>query len=79
MSNISLDKETFYRRMKKLYAAWKAAAADSKSDDTLGKVDCLVSCVGVDEDTLYSKSTALQVCASFITLHVLKLKLLTAE
>lgn len=23
MSNISLDKETFYRRMKKLYAAWK--------------------------------------------------------
>lgn len=23
MSNASLDKETFYRRMKKLYAAWK--------------------------------------------------------
>lgn len=60
MANISLDKETFYRRMKKLYAAWKAAAADSKSDDALAKVDCLVSCVGVDEDTLYSKSTALQ-------------------
>lgn len=60
MSNISLDKDTFYRRMKKLYAAWKASAADSKSDDALAKVDCLVSCVGVDEDTLYSKSTALQ-------------------
>ncbi|CAK1552562.1 unnamed protein product [Leptosia nina] len=60
MSNISLDKETFYRRMKRLYAAWKASAADSKSDDALAKVDCLVSCVGVDEDTLYSKSTALQ-------------------
>ncbi|CAH2086775.1 unnamed protein product [Euphydryas editha] len=60
MSNISLDKETFFRRMKRLYAAWKAAAADSKSDDVLAKVDCLVSCVGVDEDTLYSKSTALQ-------------------
>ncbi|OWR42080.1 FACT complex subunit spt16 isoform X2 [Danaus plexippus] len=60
MSNISLDKETFYRRMKRLYAAWKAAAADSKSDDVLAKCDCLVSCVGVDEDTLYSKSTALQ-------------------
>ncbi|KAG6459246.1 hypothetical protein O3G_MSEX011280 [Manduca sexta] len=60
MSNISLDKDTFYRRMKKLYAAWKAAASDSKSDDALAKVDCLVSCVGVDEDTLYSKSTALQ-------------------
>ncbi|XP_063821539.1 FACT complex subunit spt16 [Ostrinia nubilalis] len=60
MSNISLDKETFYRRMKRLYAAWKAAAADPKSEDALAKVDCLVSCVGVDEDTLYSKSTALQ-------------------
>ncbi|XP_053625747.1 FACT complex subunit spt16 isoform X1 [Plodia interpunctella] len=60
MSNISLDKETFYRRMKKLYAAWKAAAADSKGEDAFSKVDCFVSCVGVDEDTLYSKSTALQ-------------------
>ncbi|CAB3251883.1 unnamed protein product [Arctia plantaginis] len=60
MSNISLDKDTFYRRMKKLYAAWKGAAVDSKGDDALAKVDCLVSCVGVDEDTLYSKSTALQ-------------------
>ncbi|KAJ0180339.1 hypothetical protein K1T71_003743 [Dendrolimus kikuchii] len=60
MSNISLDKEAFYRRMKKLYTTWKTAAADSKSDDVLAKIDCLVSCVGVDEDTLYSKSTALQ-------------------
>ncbi|CAH0718833.1 unnamed protein product, partial [Brenthis ino] len=60
MSNISLDKETFFRRMKRLYAAWKAAASDSKSEDALAKIDCLVSCVGVDEDTLYSKSTALQ-------------------
>ncbi|XP_022118622.2 FACT complex subunit spt16 isoform X2 [Pieris rapae] len=60
MSNISLDKETFYRRMKRLYTAWKAAAVDTKSEDVLAKVDCLVSCVGVDEDTLYSKSTALQ-------------------
>lgn len=39
----------------------QAAASDSKSDDVLSKADCLVSCVGVDEDTLYSKSTALQV------------------
>ncbi|XP_050666094.1 FACT complex subunit spt16 isoform X2 [Leptidea sinapis] len=60
MSNISLDKETFYRRMKRLYAAWKSAANDSNNDDVLAKVDCLVSCVGVDEDTLYSKSTAFQ-------------------
>ncbi|KAJ2952572.1 hypothetical protein O0L34_g6895 [Tuta absoluta] len=47
--------------MKRLYAAWKAAASEAKSDDPLAKVDCLVSCVGVDEDTLYSKSTSLQI------------------
>lgn len=29
MSNISLDKETFYRRMKKLYAAWKVGNSSS--------------------------------------------------
>lgn len=57
MSNINLDKETFYRRMKKLYSLWKDA---DPNEDGLGKMDCLVSCVGVDEDTLYSKSTALQ-------------------
>ncbi|XP_063359714.1 FACT complex subunit spt16 [Cydia amplana] len=58
--SLTLDKDAFFRRMKKLYSAWKSAAADSKSEDALGKVDCIVSCVGVDEETLYSKSTALQ-------------------
>lgn len=43
----------------------QAAAVDPKSDDALAKADCVVSCVGVDEDTLYSKSTALQVCYFF--------------
>lgn len=56
MSNIELDKTAFYRRLKKLYSAWKEA----DTEDPLSKVDCIVTAVGVDEDTLYSKSTALQ-------------------
>ena len=35
---------------------------NSPSDDVLSKCDVIVSGVGVDEDVVYSKSTALQVC-----------------
>ncbi|XP_055909921.1 FACT complex subunit spt16 isoform X1 [Eupeodes corollae] len=58
MSNIALDKETFFRRIKRLYSEWKAPTFEH--DDSLKKVDCILSCVGVDEDVAYSKSTALQ-------------------
>ncbi|XP_043473155.1 FACT complex subunit spt16 isoform X2 [Leptopilina heterotoma] len=58
MANVSLDKETFIRRMKRLYAAWKDG--NSLHDDSFSKMDCLVSAVGTDEEIVYSKSTALQ-------------------
>lgn len=58
MSNIVLDKETFFRRIKRLYSEWKECTFTH--DDSLSKVDCIMSAVGVDEDTVYSKSTALQ-------------------
>ncbi|XP_034175937.1 SPT16 homolog, facilitates chromatin remodeling subunit dre4 isoform X2 [Osmia lignaria lignaria] len=58
MANVSVDKETFFRRMKRLYSAWKDGEVGT--DDSFSKMDCLVSAVGTDEDIVYSKSTALQ-------------------
>ena len=40
-----------------IFFAQKAAP-----DDVFGKVDAIVTGVGVDEDVVYSKSTSLQVC-----------------
>lgn len=56
MANINLDKETFYRRLKKLYAAWQKP----DGDNGFSKIDCLVAAVGVDDDVVYSKSGSLQ-------------------
>ncbi|XP_043248996.1 FACT complex subunit spt16 isoform X1 [Colletes gigas] len=58
MANVSVDKDTFFRRMKRLYVAWKDGEVGT--DDSFSKMDCLVSAVGTDEDIVYSKSTALQ-------------------
>ncbi|XP_055626889.1 FACT complex subunit spt16 isoform X2 [Toxorhynchites rutilus septentrionalis] len=58
MSNIVLDKDCFYRRIKRLYVNWKEP--DFSHDDSLSKVDCILTAVGVDEETIYSKSTSLQ-------------------
>ncbi|XP_018348110.1 PREDICTED: FACT complex subunit spt16 isoform X3 [Trachymyrmex septentrionalis] len=58
MANVSLDKDMFFRRMKRLYAAWKDGEVGT--DDSFSKMDCLVSAVGTDEDIVYSKSIALQ-------------------
>lgn len=56
MANISLDKDTFYRRLKRLYSAWQKP----DSENGFSKTDCLVTAVGVDEEIVYSKSGALQ-------------------
>ncbi|XP_076649474.1 SPT16 homolog, facilitates chromatin remodeling subunit dre4 isoform X1 [Halictus rubicundus] len=58
MANVSVDKDTFFRRTKRLYTAWKDGEVGT--DDSFSKMDCLVSAVGTDEDIVYSKSTALQ-------------------
>jgi nucleosome binding factor SPN SPT16 subunit len=58
MSNVVLDKESFVRRVKRLYQNWKKP--EYSHDDSLQKSDCIMSAVGSDEEVLYSKSTALQ-------------------
>nr|XP_022905193.1 FACT complex subunit spt16-like [Onthophagus taurus] len=57
MSNINLDKETFFRRLRKLHTAW----LKSDGENGFSKTDCLVTAVGVDEELVYSKSGSLQV------------------
>lgn len=56
MANINLDKETFYRRLKKLYNAWQ----NSEGENGFSKMDALVTAVGKDDEIVYSKSGALQ-------------------
>ncbi|XP_064416469.1 FACT complex subunit SPT16 [Latimeria chalumnae] len=51
---VSLDKEAYYRRIKRFYSNWK------KGEDEFANVDAIVVSVGVDEEIVYAKSTALQ-------------------
>ncbi|KAH0626228.1 hypothetical protein JD844_001073 [Phrynosoma platyrhinos] len=51
---LSLDREAYYRRIKRLYSNWQ------KGEDEYATIDAIVVSVGVDEETVYAKSTALQ-------------------
>uniref|UniRef100_A0A8C2UM69 FACT complex subunit n=1 Tax=Chinchilla lanigera TaxID=34839 RepID=A0A8C2UM69_CHILA len=51
---VTLDKDAYYRRVKRLYSNWR------KGEDEYASVDAIVVSVGVDEEIVYAKSTALQ-------------------
>ena len=64
--NPRVDKEAFGRRLKRLVTSFTVKSEDS-SEATLAKVDALVVAVGLDEEIVYAKSTALQVSAMLFT------------
>ncbi|XP_045194199.1 FACT complex subunit SPT16-like [Mercenaria mercenaria] len=56
MSNIHVDKDAYWRRIKALYSAWGKAP----ENDGYGKMDALVVAMGQDEEVVYSKTTSIQ-------------------
>ncbi|ODM94648.1 FACT complex subunit spt16 [Orchesella cincta] len=54
MAPVGVDREVFARRLTRVYNAWKEGNGD------WSKVDAMAVAVGVDEETVYSKSTAIQ-------------------
>ncbi|CAG0919160.1 unnamed protein product [Notodromas monacha] len=60
MASVSLDKEAFVRRAKRLYAFWKVRLTTDQSEDGFKITDAIVSALGATDDTSYSKNTALQ-------------------
>ncbi|XP_033928413.1 FACT complex subunit SPT16 isoform X3 [Melopsittacus undulatus] len=51
---LSLDRDALYRRLRRLYGTWE------RGEEELAGVDAIVVAVGVDEEIVYAKSTALQ-------------------
>ncbi|CAG7817942.1 unnamed protein product [Allacma fusca] len=54
MAPTGVDREIFLRRLQRLYSEWKKGSGD------WGKLDAIAVAVGVDEEVVYCKSTALQ-------------------
>nr|CAB3266708.1 FACT complex subunit SPT16 [Phallusia mammillata] len=52
----TLDKESFFKRLKKFYSLWKKGGSDAFS-----KSDAVVVSMGTDEDVVYAKTTSLQI------------------
>lgn len=59
MPSVALDRETFLKRLKHLYSCWKST--DDENVRSLTNVDAFTCAVGVDDYTLYSKSSSLQI------------------
>jgi len=58
MAKVSADKDTFGRRIQRVYNYWKKTSNDD--GPAISNVDAIATIVGQDEDVIYSKSTALQ-------------------
>ncbi|BES95500.1 FACT complex subunit (SPT16/CDC68) [Nesidiocoris tenuis] len=59
MANLTLEKDAFFRRMKRLFTSFKEGGANNA--DGFPEVDAIVSAIGSDDDIVYSRPTALQI------------------
>ncbi|XP_050532515.1 FACT complex subunit spt16 isoform X2 [Daktulosphaira vitifoliae] len=59
MPSVALDKETFFKRLKQLYSFWKNGKDENVQ--LFSDVDAFMCAVGVDDYTMYSKSSSLQI------------------
>ncbi|XP_031569470.1 FACT complex subunit SPT16-like [Actinia tenebrosa] len=59
-AKISLDKEAFFRRIKKVYSSWKNENVKQENGSNFPNIGSIIIAVGQDEDVIYSKSTAIQ-------------------
>jgi len=53
--SLSLDRESYYRRIKRLYTGWK------REGSTISEQDAILCAVGQNEEDQYSKSVSLQI------------------
>lgn len=58
--SVTIDKDAYLRRIKKIYKTWKDGFPENETENTLAQVDAIVSFFGLDEFTQYSKASSLQ-------------------
>ena len=50
MSNIRVDRDAFFRRVKRVYDTWKEPDENKLLNDEMSKVDAIICAVGTDDE-----------------------------
>lgn len=58
--SLTIDKDSYLRRIRKIYSTWKDGFSNKETENALSQVDAIVSAFGLDEFIQYSKASSLQ-------------------